>query len=377
MPTTPSSAPHAHFDTRVIGAGLPDAAERGPFMPGPVFAATYVAPGDPADNAFTYGRYHNPTWAAWERALEELEGGPALAFGSGMAAVAAVLGTALEPGDVLVLPADSSYTTRRLADGWFARAGLTVRRAPTAGDAQAALLDGAKLLWLETPSNPQLAVCDVAALARAAHDAGALVAVDHTTATPALKLPLALGADFSVSSDSKAITGHSDLILGHVATRDAAWRDRLWSWRTQMGAVPGPMEVWLAHRSLGTLALRTERQCASALQLAAWLETRPAVAAVHYPGLPSHPAHAVAARQMRAFGCVVSFDLGRRDAAERFLGASRLIREATSFGGIKTTAERRARWGGDAISEGFIRMSVGCEHVDDLLEDCARALRTV
>ena len=177
-----------------------------------------------------------------------------------------------------------------------------------------------------------------------------------------------------VASDTKALTGHSDLVLGHVATADPERVAALRTWRTQQGSIPGPMEVWLAHRSLATLSLRLDRQCASAERLADFLASQSAVEAVYYPGLPDHPGHAVARRQMQAFGSVVSFDLATRARAERFLRALTLVREATSFGGVHSTAERRARWGGDAISEGFIRFSVGCESVDDILGDVAGAL---
>jgi cystathionine gamma-lyase len=360
--------------TRVIRAGLPPSAQGTPFLPGPTFAAAYHAAGDPATSPFTYGRFHNPTWTQYEQALSELEGGPAVTFASGMASVAAILGVVLRPRDVLVLPSDSYYTTRLLAGGYFTEMGIHVKTAPTAGNAQAQHLEGATLLWLESPSNPGLAVCDLAELITAAHAAGALVAVDNTTPTVLGQCPLALGADFSVASDTKALTGHSDLILGHVAARDPAWADRLRTWRTQLGAVPGPMEVWLAHRSLATLDVRLERQCHNALQIAQVLNARREVQSVRYPGLPDDPAHAIAARQMRRFGPVVSFVLAGRGHAERFLASCRLVYEATSFGGLRSTAERRARWAGDAIPEGFVRLSVGCEDAQDLVADIVRAL---
>jgi cystathionine gamma-lyase len=286
-----------------------------------------------------------------------------------------VFGVCLRPGDVVVLPSDSYYTTRLLASGWLETIGVQVRLAPTRDNAQGTALDGARLLWLETPTNPQLDVCDIQELARAARERGALVAVDNTTATAYLQQPLALGADYVVASDTKALTGHSDLVLGHVATADPERASALRTWRTQHGAIPGPMEAWLAHRSLATLSLRLNRQCASALQLAGVLSPEASVEAVHYPGLPDHPGHAVAKRQMQAFGTVVSFDLATRARAERFLGGLDVVREATSFGGVHSTAERRARWGGDAIGEGFIRFSVGCESVEDILSDVTAALR--
>jgi cystathionine gamma-lyase len=363
-----------HRDTLILQAGLPDPRTPGAFLPGPQFASTFVSPGDPAAHQFTYGRFHNPTWSAWEAALEVLEGGPALAFPSGMAACAAIFGVTLKPGDVVVLPSDAYYTTRTFAQSWLAGYGITVRLAPTRNEAQAALLEGARLLWIETPTNPGLEVCDLEKLLDLARKAGVLSAVDNTTATAMLQQPLALGATFSLASDTKALTGHSDLILGHVATRDTEWMARLRTWRTQYGAIPGPMEVWLAHRSLGTLALRLARQCATAEAVARQLHARPDVTGVHYPGLPSDPGFPIARRQMSACGGVLSFDLETRGRAERFLGALELVRETTSFGGIHSTAERRARWGGDPVSEGFIRFSCGCEATEDLVADVLQAL---
>lgn len=363
--------------TRVTRAGLPQAAQGAPFFPGPTFAGPYHAAGDPASAPFTYGRFHNPTWTLFEQALSDLEGGPAVAFASGMAAVAAVFGVVLRPGHVVVLPTESYYTTRVLAEGYFGPMGVQVCLAPTAHNAQQQHLAGASLLWLESPSNPGLDVCDIAALAAAAHAAGVLVAVDNTTPTILGQQPLALGADFSVASDTKALTGHSDLILGHVATRDPAWGERIRAWRTQMGAIPGPMEVWLAHRALPTVDLRLTRQCHNALAIAQLLTQRREVTQVRYPGLPSDPAYAVAARQMQRFGPVVSFTLADRRCAERFLAACQLVYEATSFGGMHTTAERRARWGGDVIPEGFIRLSAGCEDTEDLLADVQQALDAI
>ena len=363
-----------HRDTEIVHAGFRRRSEPGPFLQGPQFSSTYTSPGDPGDNALTYGRFHNPTWTAWEEALRTLEGGDAVVFSSGMAAVDAVLGTMLSPGDVLVLAADCYYTIRRLVAGWFERLAIEVRLVPTRGNAQLEALDGARLVWVETPTNPQLDICDIAAMVEAAHARGITVSVDNTTATPYLQQPLALGADFVVVFDAKAITGHSDLILGHVATRDEEKLNALRTWRTQHGAIAGPMEVWLAHRSLPTLPLRVERQCASAMCLAQRLSGRPDVAAVHYPGLPSHPGHEIARRQMRAFGTIVSFDLETRSRAEAFLQSLTLVREATSFGGVHSMAERRARWAGDAVSEGFIRFSVGCEAPDDILADVTQAL---
>jgi cystathionine gamma-lyase len=361
--------------TRVVRAGLPTASQGDPFLPGPVFAAMYQFSGDPASSPFTYGRFHNPTWTYYEQAMAELEGGPAIAFASGMAAIAAVFGTALGPGDVLVMPSDGYYTGRLLAKHHFP--GIEIREIPTAGDNRSQLR-GAKLLFLETPSNPGLDVCDIEALAHVAHKEGALVAVDNTTATALGQRPLALGADFSLAADTKALSGHADLLLGHVACREAEAAERMRTWRTRMGSVPGPMEVWLAHRSLASLDVRLERMCANALAIARLLaERRDVVQSVRYPGLPTDPAHAVAKRQMSRFGPVVSFELASRAHAERFFKQSRLIAEATSFGSVRTTAERRARWVADPVSAGFIRLSAGCEDAHDLLADLCQTLDSV
>jgi len=366
--------------TRVILAGLPVPAQGEPFLPGPTFSGAYHFSGEPETSPYTYGRYHNPTWSRLEQALGELEGGPTLVFASGMAAITAVFGVTLPAGNtegknrVLVMPSDCYYTTRMLAEGYFASLGIEVRMAPTVGNAQRDQLDGATLLWLETPSNPGLEVCDLAELIAAAHSRGVLVAVDNTTATVLGQHPLELGAEFSVSSDTKSLTGHSDLVLGHVTTREPAWAQRLHAFRNLQGAIPGPMEVWLAHRSLATLDMRLERQCKNALEIARLLAARPEVQLVRYPGLPQDPAHAIASRQMKHYGPVIGFVLDGEAWAEHFLAACQLVLTATSFGGVHTTAERRARWKGDAIPDGFIRLSAGCEDTQDLLEDISQAL---
>jgi cystathionine gamma-lyase len=360
--------------TRAVHAGLPGPHQGQPTLPGPVFAAHFHLEGDPEGVDYVYGRDGNPTWTLYERALGELEGGPAVVFASGMAAASAVLVPLLGPGDALVAPADGYPAVRSLAGEHLSRRGVEVRFVTARERPPDAALAGAKLVWLETPSNPGLDTVDVAETARRAHAAGALVAVDNTLATPLGQLPLELGADFSVSSDSKHLSGHGDLILGHVAVAAAERADALVAWRTQTGAIPGPFETWLAHRSLATLELRLERQCATALALAERLLYRDDVADVRYPGLPGDRAHAVARRQMRRFGTVVCFTLESRERAERFLAACRLVTQATSFGGVRSSAERRARWGGDDVPEGFVRFSVGCETPEDLLADVERGL---
>ncbi len=360
--------------TKVIQAVYGDPAAGAPFLPGPAFVSTYRHVGDPAGAAFTYGRNTNPTWTAYESTLAELEGGPCLVFGSGMAAVSAVLCATLRPGDVVVLPADGYYGSRALAEGYLANLGAQVRLVKTAGGDHRAALEGARLMLLESPSNPELDVCDIAALSRAAHGAGALLAVDNSTATVLGQRPLALGADFSVGSDTKALTGHSDLLLGHVAVGDESLLPALATWRTQMGAIAGPMETWLAHRSLATLDVRLQRQCSSALAVASALRDHPAVRRCRYPGLLEDPAHEIAARQMTWCGPVLNFTLADQDQAEHWLARVRLVVPATSFGGVHSTAERRARWAGDEVEPGFIRLSVGLEDPADLIADITQAL---
>ncbi|WP_199549004.1 cystathionine gamma-lyase [Streptomyces sp. N35] len=363
--------------TRALRAGLPEPVQFQPPFPGPVFTSHYHLAGDPT-GPYTYGRDENPTWSLLERATAELESpadprAQALVFGSGMAAVSAVLFSQLRTGDAVVLPSDG-YQALPLVREQLTAYGIEVRTAPTGGGAQRDLLDGARLLWLETPSNPGLDVCDIRALAEAAHAHGVLVAVDNTLATPLGQRPLDLGADFAVAAATKGLTGHGDLLLGYVTSRDAALLEPVRRWRKIVGAIPGPMEAWLAHRSLATLELRHARQCANALALAEALSARAEVSGLRYPGLPDDPSYAIAVRQMRRFGSVVSFTLGSRARAERFLAALRLVDEATSFGGVRSTAERRGRWGGDAVAEGFIRFSVGAEDPQDLVRDVLRAL---
>ncbi|MFC5052743.1 cystathionine gamma-lyase [Saccharothrix xinjiangensis] len=328
-----------------------------PFLAGPVFASAYHLGGED-----TYGRVHNPTWRALEAVLGELDGGTAVLFPSGMAAISTLLRVVLRPGDTVVVPGDGYYLTRTLV----AEMPVTVVEAPTAGPYPS--FDGVGLVLLESPSNPGLDVCDIEALARAAHAAGALVAVDNTTATPLGQQPLRLGADVVVSSDTKAVAGHSDVLLGHVSTADPDLAERVRAARTTGGAIPGPFEAWLAHRGLGTLDLRLTRQAENAAALHEVLKGHPAVTGLRWPGSPEDPAHEVAARQMRRFGGVLTFELADAAAVAAFLERSRLVHASTSFGGLHTTLDRRAQWG-DPVPEGLVRVSAGCEDTADLVAD--------
>jgi cystathionine gamma-lyase len=363
-----------HEGTQLVRAGMNVPRDGASFQSGVVFASSFHFAGDPADSPYTYGRYHNPTWTGFEEALALLDGGPCVLFGSGMAAVAAVFGALLDAGDTVLIPNDVYHATRRIAHEDLERMGVVVRSCATDTDAIVAHLDGVKLVWVESPTNPKLDVVDIRRLCNEAHARGVLVAVDNTTATAYLQKPLALGADLVVASDTKALTGHGDLLLGHVGARDPELVEKMRGWRLRMGAIAGPMETWLAHRSLPTLDVRLERQCASAQRIAEYLAAHDAVEYVRYPGLASDPSHAIAATQMSAYGTIISFVL--RDAAtvDRFLGAARLVANMTSFGAVHTSAERRKRWGGDDIPDGFVRMSIGVERLDDLLTDIDAAL---
>ncbi len=357
--------------TRVVRAGLPEPVPGEPFLPGPVFAAPYHLDPVAGPGLNGYGRPDNPTRRLLETAIGELEGGGTLTFASGMAAISALLLTVPRPGDTVLLPSDGYFPVRAFASATLAEFGVGVRFAPTAGPYPA--FDGIRLVLLETPANPGLDVCDVRALAGAAHAAGALVAVDNTTATPLGQRPLDLGADVVVASGTKALTGHSDLLLGYAATRDPDLLARLTTWRTQTGAIPAAFDAWLAHRSLATLDLRLARQTANAAAVAELLAARPDVTGVRWPGRPADPAYAVAAAQMRRIPGIVSFDLGDEARVARFVESAALVSAATSFGGLHTTADRRAQWGDDT-APGFVRLSCGIEDTGDLVADVSAAL---
>jgi cystathionine gamma-lyase len=358
--------------TRVVHAGLPEPVPGAPFLPGPVFAATYHLPHAGVDAALdTYGRPDNPTRRRLESAIGSLEGGDCLVFGSGLAAISAVLLTVLRPGDRLLLPSDGYYSLRAFAAASLAPLGVSTTTAPTAGPYPA--LAGLKLVVLESPANPSLDVCDIAALAAAAHAAGALLAVDNTTATPLGQRPLDLGADISMASGTKALTGHSDVLLGYVATRSPEIMAGLVDWRKNTGGIPGAFDCWLAHRSLATLDLRLARHAQNAAELARLLAARPGVTNVRWPGRPSDPGHEIAARQMRRYPGIVGFTLPSAVHVQRFLDAARLVFAATSFGGVHTTADRRHQWGDDT-APGFVRLSCGIEDTEDLVADVDQAL---
>jgi cystathionine gamma-lyase len=345
--------------------------------PGPVLAAPYHL--DPATGPQPgvdgYGRTDNPTWRALESAIVDLEApgtdAECISFASGMAAISAVLFTVLRPGDTMVLPADGYYKTRAFAAARLAPLGITVVEAPTAGPYPS--FTGVRLVLLESPANPGLEVCDIPALAAAARGAGALVAVDNTTATPLGQRPLALGADISVASGTKALTGHSDLLLGYVCVGDAALGGRVREWRSETGGIPGGFEAWLAHRSLATLDIRLARQTANATAVAAMLAEHSLVSTVRFPGRDSDPAYPIAMAQMRRVPGIVTFTLPSAGHVTAFLTASTLVAASTSFGGVHTSADRREQWG-DPVAPGLVRLSCGIEDATDLVADIEQAL---
>jgi cystathionine gamma-synthase len=318
-----------------------------------------------------------PTWEALEEIVGGLEGGLAVAFASGMAGAAAVF-EQLAAGSLVAVAGDCYQAVVTLAERGQKLGRLEVRRvavADTAGWIRAC--SEADLLWLESPSNPLLVVADLAAICAAPRKRGALLCVDNTFATPLNQRPLELGADASVQSVTKYIGGHSDLLCGVVSVRDPGLGARIRHARELGGATPGALEAYLAVRGVRTMALRLERAQASAMSLAARLAAHPAVSVTHYPGLPTHPTHAIARRQLRGFGAMISFEVrGGAEAADRVCSAVRLIRHATSLGGVESTMERRAKIPGqEHLPPSLLRLSVGIESAEDLWADLEQALQ--
>lgn len=333
-------------------------------MPLPLtMASIFHLPGDPAGYS-QYGRFANPTWDAVEKLLGHLEQAPAVSFPSGMAATSAIFFGLLKSGDRILLPSDGYYTTRVLADRFLKPLGVTIDTRPTATFLEGGFA-GYRLVFLETPANPSLNICDIAAVSALAHAAGAIVVADNTTMTPYGQRPLDLGVDAVVAADTKAPNGHSDALFGHVASRDPEIIGAVSDWRKLAGGIPGPFEAWLVHRGLETLEVRFERMCNSAEILAERLAGHAAVQAIRFPGLKSDPSHTLARAQMDRFGFMIGVTLASEAAAEGFIDRCALIQPATSFGGVHTSGERRARWG-DAVAPGFVRLSIGCEPVEEL-----------
>jgi cystathionine gamma-synthase len=359
-------------ETVVVCAGRPDHAAGGPLNVPVVLASNFHSGQDSRAYARTDA---TAAWEALETAVGQVEGGHAVAFASGMAAIAAVLDL-VPGGGRIVAPADCYFGVGELLDDGQQQGRWTVDRVDLTdiGAVQAAV-GGAALLWLETPSNPLLEVADLPVLCAAGRRAGAIVGVDNTFATPLLQQPLALGADVVVHSATKFIGGHSDLLSGIAIARDPALAGRIRHRRGMSGATPGALEAFLALRGLRTLALRLDRGQANAAELARRLDRHPAVSRVRYPGLPSDPGHRTAAAQMTGFGAVLAFEVADAPTADRLCDAVRVIVHATSLGGVESTIERRGKLAGQGhIPPGLLRLSVGCEHIDDLWNDLNSAL---
>lgn len=339
---------------------------------------------------YEYSRSANPTRTALEECLAALEAGAVgratgLAFASGMAAEDAVLRALCAPGDHVVLPDDAYGGTYRLVARVLDRWGLTHTAVSLADPSAvaAAFTDRTRVVWCETPTNPLLGIADIAALAAVAHEQGALLVVDNTFASPYLQRPLALGADVVVHSTTKYVGGHSDVVGGAVVTADADIAEQLRFHQNAMGAVAGPFDSWLTLRGAKTLGVRMDRHCDNAEAVVAMLASHPAVTEVRYPGLPGHPGHEVAARQMRRFGGMVSVRLtGGEAAALRLCERTRVFTLAESLGGVESLVEHPARMTHASVAGSslevpadLVRLSVGIEDVDDLLADLDQALR--
>ncbi|MFJ2619639.1 trans-sulfuration enzyme family protein [Glutamicibacter sp. NPDC087344] len=379
-----SSTTESSWDpkTLIVAGGRPAHGLDAPVNYPVNFTSTYHSQGIAAAGEKVYARFSNPTWDPFEEVLGTLERSelPALVFSSGMAAIAAAL-SLVPAGGVMVLPAHSYNGTLGLAQELETAGRFTLRPVDIANTAQVLdALDGADVLWLESPTNPMLEVADLPVLLSAAGEKDVLRVVDNTFATPLLQRPLELGADLVVHSVTKYLSGHSDIIMGALVTRDEALRARLHGYRTLHGAISSPMDVFLALRGVRTLSVRLERSQNNSQVLAERLAQHPKINVVRYPGLPQDPGHARATELMDGYGSVIAFEVGDSAAhADAVLAAFTLITGATSLGGVETLAERRARHASEpaTVPENLIRLSVGIEDVEDLWADLSRALEQI
>jgi cystathionine gamma-synthase len=377
-----------HFETLAVHAGHTPDPTTGALVP-PIYQnATYIHDRLGVHRGYDYSRTSNPTRAALEACLATLEeGAHSTAYASGMAATDTVI-RLLDPGDHVLIGSDVYGGTYRLFRSEWERFGLSfsVVNMADPGATAEAIRPETRLIWLETPTNPMLGLADIAAVSQLAHERGQgrgiLVCVDNTFATPYAQRPLALGADIVVHSTTKYLSGHNDVVGGAIVVRDAALHERLAFLQNGAGAVPGPMDCWLTLRGIKTLALRMQAHSANALALAQYLERHPAVARVIYPGLPSHPQHALACRQMSLFGGMLDVELkGGEDAARHLCEHTRLFTLAESLGAVESLIElpavmTHASVVGTplAIAPSLVRLSVGIEHVEDLIDDMEAAL---
>jgi cystathionine gamma-synthase len=375
------------FETLAIHAGQDPDPVTGAVVPPIYQVSTYKQDGvGGLRSGYEYSRSANPTRRSLEECLAALEGGPAgFAFASGMAAEDCLLRALCAPGDHVLIPDDAYGGTYRLMSAVLAHWGISYRPVHLA-DLQAvrdALAERpATVVWAETPTNPLLSVADIAALAGLAHEAGARLVVDNTFASPYLQQPLALGADAVVHSTTKYLGGHSDVVGGAVVVADPALGERLGYLQNATGAVAGPFDAWLTLRGIKTLAARMDRHGENAARVAAMLGAHPAVTRVYYPGLPGHPGHEVAVKQMRGFGGMVSFQVrGGEQAAVAVCGRTRLFILGESLGGVESLIEHPGRMTHASaagslleVPPDLVRLSVGLETAADLVEDLRRAL---
>jgi cystathionine gamma-synthase len=379
------------FETLAIHAGQEPDPLTGAVVPPVYLTSTYKQDGiGGLRGGYEYSRTANPTRTALEECLAALEGAGneysrALAFASGMAAEDCLLRTMVKPGDHVLIPDDAYGGTYRLFSRVLADWGIGHTVVPVTDPAavrDALSATNAKLVWIETPTNPLLNIADIAELADIAHAAGALLVVDNTFASPYLQQPLALGADFVVHSTTKYLGGHSDVVGGAIITTQAGIADQLAYTQNATGAVAGPFDAWLTLRGIKTLAVRMDRHCANATRVAEMLVDHPKVSRVLYPGLPGHPGHKTALAQMKGFGGIVSFQLrAGEQAAVETCGRTRLFTLGESLGGVESLIEHPGRMthasaAGSALEvpSDLIRLSVGIEDCDDLLDDLRQAL---
>lgn len=391
--SAPESLPHAGadrgFSTRAIHDGQSFDPRTGAVIPPIFMTSTFVQDGVGGfRDGYEYSRGGNPSRDALQLQLASLEGGShAYTFGSGLAAEDAVLRAALQPGDHVLMGNDVYGGTHRLVSQVWERWGVEITTADASDlDAvRAAIRPNTRVLWVETPSNPLMKVADIAGLAELGHAAGAIVVADNTFATPYLQQPLLLGADVVLHSTTKYIGGHSDLVGGAAVTADAALAERIAFQQFAVGAVNSPFDAWLTSRSLKTLAVRMDRHCSNAQAVAEALVGNPAITAVHYPGLPDHPQHELAGRQMRGFGGMVSMQLaGGHEAALELVRRTRVFQLAESLGGVESlvclpSEMTHASVKGTelAVPDDLLRLSVGLEDSDDQIADLLEALASL
>jgi cystathionine gamma-synthase len=373
------------FETRAIHAGQEPDPSTGAVVPPVHLSTTFRQRQVGEHQGYEYARSGNPTRASLERQLASLEGAAfGFAFASGLAAEDAVLRAVLVSGDHVIIPNDAYGGTFRLIDRVHRPAGINHTSVNLADPktVEAAWQPDTRLVWVETPSNPLLSIVDIAALADVAHERGAVVVVDNTFATPYLQNPMALGADVIVHSTTKYLGGHSDVVGGFVALDNGALAEKIGFLQNATGAVPGPMDCYLVQRGLKTLAVRMERHCANAREVATFLARHRLVAETLYPGLPTHVGHEVAARQMRGFGGMVSFlHAGGESAAIDMVRRTRIFTLAESLGAVESLIEHPARMTHASVAESslavdssLVRLSVGIETIEDLLADLDEAL---